>query len=188
MRILTFVLIVVCFVATFLGGCRKKDADKSPPQSRSQFSDEPTKRKQPTITSISDNPAYYSSNDIAPSSSTRDLDGLLRPVLKRLFGDTKLVAENFKMPQCRDCTETLKYVVRHILTSSDGDSLHSALSAEGFARSEVIGLKPVHGETYVAMSFEKTTSLRPYILGIQINLDDQTIVVQSYRLDVKQKH
>jgi hypothetical protein len=188
MRILIFVLIAACLAGAFLGGCRKKEADKSQQKSQPQISKEATKQKQPFIMNISDNPGYYSSSDVTPSSSTRDLDNLLRPELKNLFGDAKLVAENFKMPQCRDCTETMRYVVKQILSSSDGDALHSALKAEGFVPSEVIGLKPYHSKTYVAMSFERTTTLRPYILCIQVNLDDQTIVVQSYRLDVKQRH
>ena len=153
-----------------------------------QMSKKTADQHKPVTGNISDNPAFFSAANQVPASDViKDLDSIIRPVLKQLFEDAKLVAENFKMPQCRDCTETMKYVVKQILSSSDGDALHSAFSAAGFARSEVIGLAPYHSKTYVAMSFERTTSLRPYILGIQVNLDEQTIVVQSYRLDVKQR-
>jgi hypothetical protein len=189
MRILTFILIAACFAGAFLGSCRKKVADESPPQSKSQFSDEPTKQKQSATMSISDNPAFFSATTISPKApEVKDLDNLLRPVLTKLFGEVKLVEES-KAPQTKPDGEVVEnrmvYVVRLLLTPEEGDNLHLALKGVGFVSSPRLGSKPTHSRTMVLMSLMKSTSLRGYSLVINVDAGRQRIEIESYKLGSK---
>jgi hypothetical protein len=189
MRILIFVLIAVCFAAAYSGGCKKKEADQIRQTPQSQSSEEPTKRKQPTITSISDNPAFFSTTAISPKApEVKDLDNLLRPVLTKLFGEVKLVEES-KAPQTKIDGEVVEnrmvYVVRLLLTPEEGDNLHSALKGVGFVSSPRLGSKPTHSRTTAVMSLMRSTSLRGYSLVINVDAGRQRIEIESYKLGSK---
>ena len=195
MRILVFVFVVACLATAFLGGCRKKEADKSqPPPSQSQFAEEPTKQakqKQPAIINISDNPAFFSATAISSKAAeVKDLDKLFRPVLTKLFGEVKLIEESLSSEKRLDgevIENRMAYVVRLILTPQEGDNLHSSLKKAGFVSSPRLGSKPTHykSKSIVAMSLMKTTSLRGYSLVIKVDADKQRIEIESYKLGSK---
>lgn len=126
------------------------------------------------------------SNVKAPEA--KDLDNVIRPVLKKVFGDVKIVAESSKSETKKDgevVENRMAYVVKKKLIPKDGETLHAALHSAHFGLSPRLGSKPTiwsHGAT---MSLFKTTSLRSYSLVINVDTKKQQIVVESYRLGSK---
>ena len=182
-------VLVICFTATFLGGCTKEEDNKAQQKNRLKIPAEAAKQKQPLMTKISDNPAFFTKTAIVPKApAVRDLDKLLRPTLVQLFEDTKLVWES-KAPEKKADGEVVKnrmvYVVRMILTPQEGNNLHAALKKVGFAASPRLGSKPLHYKSTVSMSLMKTTSLGGYSLVILVDAGKQQIEVKSYKLGSK---
>lgn len=144
----------------------------------------------PGMTDISDNPVFFTAQDLTPGPGVpQDLDQLIRPVLKQLFKDAKLVEDIGEQPLRRDGEveeNKLVYVVRRLLDSLDGDQLHRELhDKKKWAASPRLGSKPTHSRTQVLMSFQKTTRLRGYSLVIKVDFSKQRIEVISYRLGSK---
>lgn len=145
---------------------------------------------QPGMTDISDNPGFFTTQNRTPGGGVpQDLDKLIRPVLKRLFKDAKLVEDIGKQPPRIDGEveeNKLVYVVRLLLTETEADQLHAELNKkEKWPASPRLGSKPVHGRKEAGMSLFKSTSLRGYSLVISVNYETQRIVVISYRLGSK---
>jgi hypothetical protein len=193
------ILIPLCVVIILFSGCGKKQDDeptKKADQSelakidkQQQTSKKSADTHKPVIGNISDNPAFFSAANHAPANDTaKDIDSIIMPVLKKVFGDAKFVSES-KAPQTKVDGEVvenrLTYMVRQLLTPQDGTPLHSAFTAAGFKTSPRLGRKPTiwsHGAT---MSLFKSTSKRGYSFVINIDSDKQQIVVESYKLGSK---
>jgi hypothetical protein len=156
---------------------------------------EPTKSgmfAQAGMTDISDNPGFFTVKNITPGPGVpQDIDKLIRPVLKQLFKDAKLVEDIGEQPPRIDGEveeNKLVYVARQLLVEADGDQLHTVLDKEaGFSLSPRLGAKPTHirGHQKVWMSLLKSTSLRGYSFVIEVNYGTQRITVISYRLGSK---
>ena len=145
---------------------------------------------QPEMTDISDNPGFFAAQNKTPGPGVpQDLDKLIRPVLKQLFKDAKLVEDIGEQPPRRDGEveeNKLVYVVRRLLDSVDGDQLHAELhDKRKWPASPRLGLKPQHSRTQVLMALFKSTSLRSYSLVIKVDFNKQRIEVISYRLGSK---
>jgi hypothetical protein len=143
------------------------------------------------MTDISDNPGYFTAKDIPPAAdAVRDLNGVIRPILTKLFGATKFVAEGGLDPNRPGgdvILNSMTYVVRRTLAHDDCDQLHAAFTSAHFTTSPRYGSKPVHSTSggFVMMSLFTHTNMRPYSLGIRIDLNTQTIRVESYQLGSK---
>ncbi len=173
------------------GGCSKKKPGTTPASDEQQTGagSEKASPAANTIQHISDNPRFFKVTDQAPSSeSARDLDSIIRPILTKLCGGAKLVAESGKDTTTlgrEDVLNSMTYVVRRLLDKKDGDDLHAALLAAHFTKSPRYGSKPQHGRTKIIMSLFITVETRPYSLGIQLDLTSQSIRVDSFQLGSK---
>jgi hypothetical protein len=200
MRRLIFIITAVCLATVFFSSCGKKENDeptKKADQSelarmsrqQDQMPKETTKQNKPVIGSISDNPAFYNSGGIsAKAPEVKDLDSVIRPILKKLFGDAKIIAES-KEPETRVDGEVVEnsfaYVVKQILVPEDGTALHTALHDAHFGLSPRLGGKPTIWTGGAGMSLFKSTSLRSYSLVINMDTKKQQIVIESYKLGSK---
>jgi hypothetical protein len=142
------------------------------------------------MTDISDNPGFFTAQDLTPGPGVpQDIDKLIRPVLKKLFKDVKLVQDVGEQPPGRDGEveeNKLVYVVRLLLTEAEADQLHTELHEKrGWPASPRLGRKPTHGRKQSAMSLFKSTSLRGYSFEIRVNYETQKIAVIAYRLGAK---
>jgi hypothetical protein len=196
------VVLTMTLVAAGCSDTKDKDSPGSGPTSAAR---EPTREESPAgrgaaaetgsaggtstpegMTSISDNPAFFTVEEITPASdNTRNLDRLFRPVLNDLFEGVKLVAETGREtdnPLRKEVLGTMTYVVRRLLASADADELHAKLLAAGFHATPRYGARPVHGRAFVLMSLSKSTSMGSYSLGIRLDLSQQTIQVESFEL------
>ena len=190
----------VCLALIFSSGCGKKQDDeptKKADQSelaRMQKQQEQTPKKtakqnKPAIGNISDNPAFFSTAGRSPVNDTaKDIDSIIMPVLKKVFGDAKFVSES-KAPQTKVDGEVVEnritYVARQLLIPQDGVPLHSALVAAGFSLSPRLGAKPTIWSGGATMSLFESTSKRSYSLVINVDTAKQQIVVESYKLGSK---
>ncbi|GEM_PF-3726623 len=180
-HIFGFLIIGFCLLCP---ACSKQDEKKSVPAQKS------ASPAAGTIQKISDNPEFFTAKDLAPQApNAKELDGLIRPALRKLFEDAKLVSETGPQPPRMDGEveeNKLVYVVRRLADAKDGDALHAALrEQEGFSSSPRLGAKPVHARTQVGMSLAKSTGRRGYSLVITVNLSRQRIEVISYKLGSK---
>ncbi len=191
MKGLIFSITVICIIAMTLSGCGKKD-NFEPTRYQSQEglarmtqeqSDKMAKKVTPT------SPRFLAAANIAlVSEEVKDLDAVIKPVLKKLFGDAKIISES-KAPETQRDGEVVEnrftYMVGQILNSQNGVALHSALHAAGFGLSPRLGSKPTTWSGGVTMSLFKTTSRRSYSLVINVDTKKQQIVVESYKLGSK---
>jgi len=187
---LAFVTSIFASAVLIAGGCSKKKSGTTPASEEQQTKAGPEKAPAAeAIQHISDNPRFFQATDQAPSSEAgRDLDSAIRPVLTKLFGGAKLVAEGGKDTTDagrEDILNSMTYVVRRLLDKKDGDDLHQALLAANFSKSPRYGAKPQHGHTKVLFSLFKRVKARPYSLGIQLDLTNQSIQVKSFQLGSK---
>ena len=187
---LSLVLCVLAFVVS-LSACGKKESDE-PTKYRSQaglekLSREAAKHQGQSVKK--DNLAFNSLRDIqGKAAEVRDLDALIRPVLKKLFGDTRLVSESGAPETKRDgevIENKFTYIVSKSLIPKDGESLHAALLNAGFSTSPRLGSKPTIWSGGATMSLFESTSMRTYSLVINVDTRKQQIVVESYRLGSK---
>lgn len=142
------------------------------------------------MTDISDNPGFFTVQDKTPAPGVpQDIDKLIRPVLKRLFKNAKLVEDIGEQPPALDGEveeNKLVYVVRLLLTEAEADQLHTELHDKmKWPASPRLGRKPTHGRKQAVMSLFKSTRLRGYSLVIEVNYETQRITVTSYRLGSK---
>ncbi len=184
-------LILSVLVVVFLSACGKKEGEE-PTKYRSQSGLEKLTRQatnKATQQSTVKNSKFFVSNDISgKADQVRDLDSQIRPVLKRLFGDARLVSES-NGPQTQRDGEVVEnkftYVVSKVLVRKDGKLLHTALHAAGFGLSPRLGSEPTTWSGGAMMSLFKSTSLRSYSLVVNIDIPKQQIVVESYQLGSK---
>ncbi len=175
-----------------LAGCGNKEDDeptKYIPQTgleklTNEAADETAKQAE-----VKKNPNFFVVKDIGCNTAeVRDLDSRIRPVLKKLLVDVKLVSES-GAPETKIDGEIVEnrfaYVASKILVPKDGAPLHAALHAAGFKLSPRLGGKPTIWSGGATMSLFKSTSLRSYSLVINIDTKKQQIVVESYRLGSK---
>lgn len=144
------------------------------------------------MTDISDNPVFFTVQNKTPGSGVpQDIDKLIRPVLKRLFKDAKLVEDIGEQPPRIDGEieeNKLVYVTRLLLTEAEADRLHAELHDKmKWPASPRLGAKPTHirGHQKVWMSLFKSTSLRGYSFVIEVNYGTQRITIISYQLGSK---
>ena len=198
----------ILFITLIAAGCSSKKQKQEVVSDANKQSVEPS--KEPTfsaarsdkpapkglfpvegMTDISDNPGYFTAKEIQPTAdAVRDLDNLFRPVFVKLFGAAKLVAEGGldpNRPAGDVLLNSMTYVVRRILTHEEGDELHKTLVAQGFTRSPRYGAKPVHSRSggFVMMSLFESTNAGHYSLGIRIDINKQTILIESFQLGSK---
>lgn len=133
-----------------------------------------------------DNPKFITARNIQlKSDAAKALDALLRPALKKLFKDVKIISEG-EMPKYREgIIDTYKYVTKARITEQDGVPLHSLLSSSEykFTPSVRLGTKPTVTSKWMAMSFTRYTgSGTNYSIALYIDLVEQVIRVESYEL------
>ena len=137
------------------------------------------------ITHISDNPNYFKVQDNAPvSEQSKGLDAVIRPVLVKLFGGAKLVSENEPETEKRFVDDVINrtiYVVRRLMADEDVDDLHAAFVADNFGLSPRLGARPQG----CMMSLFKYANKVQYSLTITMDLQKQTIKVESHKLGSK---
>lgn len=188
-----FIFAVLAFgIATIIcSGCGKKAGDE-PTKYRSQEGLAKITQQQSAMLKkgSANNPRFLSAANLAPvSEEVKDLDAAIRPVLKNIFGDAKIVSES-KAPETKADGEVLEnrftYVAKQILNNENGVALHSALHAANFGLSPRLGSKPTTWSGGVVMSlFYTHSSRRPYSLVINVDTKKQQIVVESYKLGSK---
>jgi len=197
MRGYMIVFLSACVVIGVLnGGCGKREGDE-PTKYASQEglaklteqAQQATGRRDPAAGGASVNPAFLVSRGLSAKDPTaQDLDRIIRPVLKSIFGDAKIVAES-PGPETRKDEEVIEnrltYAVQRVLAGKDGEALHAALRAAHFSTSTRLGSKPTIIKTFAAMSFFKTTPGRTYSLVFSIDAKKQQIVVESFQLGSK---
>lgn len=135
-----------------------------------------------------DNPKFLAAKNIKlKSAGAKDLDALLRPALKKLFKDVKIVSEGEMPVHGEDIIYTYKYVTKARITKEDGVPLHNMLSGEyRFSPSVRLGTKPTITSKWMAMSFTRNTgSGTNYSISLYIDLVNQVIRVDSYQLNTK---
>ncbi|HTY45046.1 MAG TPA: hypothetical protein VMD52_03530 [Patescibacteria group bacterium] len=190
---LAYLFLAACIAVTAGNGCSKKEGEE-PTKYKSQAGLEKLTQQAAAGQSrasgnASDNRAFNSAKDTqAQAAEVRDLDSAIRPVLKRLFGDARIVSESARPETKRDgevVENRFTYVVRKYLAPQDGESLHAALRAAHFSTSPRLGSKPTIWSGGAGMSLFKSTSLRSYSLVINVDTRKQQIVVESYRLGSK---
>jgi hypothetical protein len=186
------VLSIMVFIGLAVSGCSKEDpAEAQPTVSKNTgVTSDPLQKNtvQPMIQNISDNPAFFSAQEIeSQSPAVKHLDSLIRPSLVELFGGAKLIGE--KGTETRVDGEvilnTLYYSVRRYADEKDGTDLHAALCARHFTPSVRLGAKPTITHRFIAMSFTLSTSEGSYSIVLQIDLTDQSCKVESYQLGSK---
>lgn len=183
---------VFCITTIFISGCGKKESVE-PTRYQSQAGLEKLTReaakKQTGAGIVSVNPAFNFSRDTGgKAAEVRDLDSVIRPVLKKVFGDAKIISESGK-PETRIDGEVVEnrftYLVKKRMVPKDGEALHAALYAVHFTPSPRLGSKPTIWSGGAGMSFFKSTDMRSYSLVINMDTPKQQIVVESYRLGSK---
>ena len=155
---------------------------KSPTLAKTQA--KPQAQAQPMIGKISDNPGFFAAADKPLSAANQDLDAAVRPVLKQIFEDVKVMAEDQKRENFDDI-HSITYVLRRIPDESDGVPLHAAFSAARFTPSPRLGSKPTVSRQWLAMSFFKTTGAGQYSLAIYVDINNKVARVHSYALGSK---
>jgi len=197
MRRSMFVFLSACVAAGILsGGCGKREGDEPTKYASqeglaklSRQAEQASGRRGAEKGGTSVNPSFsVSSGSSAKDPTAQDLDRVIRPVLKSVFGDAKLIAES-SGPETRKDGEVIEnrlvYVAKRVVTAQDGESLHAALRAGHFSTSPRLGSKPTIVRTFATMSFFKTTPRRTYSLVFSIDAKKQQIVVESYQLGSK---
>ena len=138
---------------------------------------------------VKENKGFKSALDLqAKAAEVKDLDALIRPVLKNVFGDARIISES-SGPETRKDGEVIEnkfsYALKRVVVPADGETLHAALRAKGFAASPRLGRKPTILSTGAMMSLMRTTSRRGYSLVIKVDSVKQRIEVESYKLGSK---
>lgn len=191
MRKLIFIFFSVFITMTACPGCGKTERDE-PTKYVSQERLARMQQQQIPIRHVSNNPAFFVSRDTgARAPEVKDLDGAMRPVLKKLFGDAKIIAESTAPEKKIDgevVENRITYATKQILTLQNGQELHTVLHNAGFGLSPRLGGKPSVGHTNVVMSLFKNTSQRSYSLVINVDTKKQQIVVESYQLGSRYDH
>jgi hypothetical protein len=184
------ILCVLVFFAVSLSACSKKEGDE-PTKYRSQaglekLTKQAARQQSKGAGSIANNPEFFGvGNQQLASAEAKDLDNVIRPVLKKIFGDARVIAESKSAETQRDgeiVENKFTYVVSKLLVREDGKALHTALHSAGFGLSPRLGSEPTTWSGGAIMSLFRRTSLRSYSLVIKMDTRKQQIVVESYRL------
>ncbi len=187
------IVVSVCVAAgAVIGGCGKREGDEPTKYASQEGLAKLTQQAQEKAGRSGQDAsggAFLASRGLSPKDPTaQDLDRVISPVLKSVFGDVKLVYES-SGPETRKDGEvienSLTYVAKRLLKAQDGEALHAALRAAHFGTSPRLGSKPTIIRTFATMSLFKTTPRRTYSLVFTIDAKKQQIVVQSYQLGSK---
>lgn len=190
MRKLIIIFCAAFLVAAITTGCGNKEGNE-PTKYKSQaglekLTREAANKQNKGIQGSEQNPVFKSSKDIeGRAAEVKDLDSVIRPVLKKLFGDARVIAESKSAETQRDgevLENKFTYVVSKLLVREDGKKLHTALHSAGFGLSPRLGSEPTTWSGGAIMSLFRRTSLRSYSLVIKMDTRKQQIVVESYRL------
>lgn len=193
MRNFAVILSFFFLAAVMFSGCGKKEGDEPTKYASQDGLEQLTKQAQKTGATAAagaiSNPRFSSAKSVTPTNATaKDIDGIIRPVLVKFFGDARLIsAKGPEAPQ-RDgevVEDRMIYSVKRIIKEGDGDSLHSAFRSAGFSTSPRLGSKPTHSRGNVYMSLFESTSQRSYSFVITVDTGKQQIEVQSYKLGSK---
>lgn len=200
MKNFIYVFLVVCMGVVFLASCGNRYDEPTKHVSQEGLANmkesqsnemvkKASKQQKAGTGSIVANMAFGSSLGLgAKAPEAKDLDSVISPVLKNLFGDAKIVAESSKSETRKDgevVENCIAYVVKKKLFPKDGEALHAALHSAGFGLSPRLGRKPTIWSHGAMMSLFKRTSFRSYSLVIKVDIKKQQIVVESYRLGSK---
>ncbi len=173
-----FVLVLLVVIT----GCDNKDKQAS---SKSSVNSQTRQ----TAMKISDNRDFFSKKEIIPKTpAAKDLDSVIKPILKNLFDDARIVTVNLDLrnPTPEDTVlDSLHYSVRRLLDIPAGDELYKELLANKFSPSPRLGSKPQHGKTCVYISVFKRTSKGQYSLIFILDTLKQSITVESFKLGTK---
>lgn len=185
-RRLVLFFLAICAATVACNGCGKKEFDE-PTRYRSQAGLEKLTAQAQMLEK--NNRAFSGSKDSgAKAPEVKDLDGVIRPVLKKVFGDAKIISESH-LPETKRDGEVVEnhfvYFVKRIMAREDGSALHAAFRSASFTSSPRLGSKPTIWSGGAVMSLFKSTSQRSYSLVINIDTRKQEIVVESYRLGSK---
>ncbi len=184
----------LCILAAVTTGCsghrEEAQAQKADPASPAQkkAAAEPASGD-PSVMDISDNVNFRSASIVSPANETiEDLDRMIAPVLKKYFGDARLVGQNIEpstRPDGEVILETLQYSAKRWFGPEDAKPLHTAFREALFRPSPRLGSEPTKSNKYLMMSFFNKSDLKSYSLVVHMTVPDQTILVQSYRLGSK---
>lgn len=188
-------LCLLIFIAVSTSACGKEEENEPTKYSSQAGLEKLTQQAQQKISknakqpNTSINPAFYISTNInGKAPEVKDLDSQIKPVLKKIFSDARLISES-KTPETKIDGEIVEnkftYIVSKALVPKDGEPLHAALYAAHFGLSPRLGSKPTIWSGGATMSLFKTTSLRSYSLVVNIDTRKQQIVIESYRLGSK---
>jgi len=192
------VIFVLFFISMIVAGCGTEPVQQKP------IGDEPTEyqsqaglealTKQAAAGKASakpdtDNPTFFAARDAgAKARAVQALDTVIRPILKQIFGDAKIVSES-KSPETQKDGEVIEnsftYIVRKKFVSDDGKRLHASMHAAHFGPSPRLGRKPTIARSRAMMSLFYTHASRPYSLVIKLDSKKQEILVLSYKLGSK---
>jgi hypothetical protein len=189
------IAVLLLAAAIILNGC----SDKKEKNSSGGSSDEPTKETAKAVsrdktadsskgkfaiegmTSISDNPKFFQVKEVTPNGDiAKDIDMIMRPILKELFEEVKFVDSNNLPPYSEGMATGVKFVVRRLMDSSDAMRVHDAMRAAGATRSPRIGAKPLVMPKYAAMSLFKGSTNKSYHLCIYMDFVGQSIWVATF--------
>lgn len=194
------IAVLLLAAVIILNGC----SDKKEKNSSGSSSDEPTKEMAKAVsrdkaassgngkfsvegmTSISDNPKFFQVKEVTPVGDIpKDIDMIMRPILKDIFEEVKFVDSNNLPPYSEGLATGVKFVVRRLIDSSDAIKVHDAMRAAGASRSPRIGAKPLVMRTYAGMSLFKSTTNKSYHLFIYMDFTSQSIWVAIFKPDPK---
>ena len=187
-------LCALVFFTVSLSACGKKEGDE-PTKYRSQAGLEKlTQQAEQKAGKAAKqggavNPVFYAAADNGGRApEVKDMDSAIRPVLKKVFADAKMISESGK-PETKIDGEVVEnqftYVVKKHMEPRDGEALHAALYAVHFTPSPRLGSKPTIWSGGATMSFFKSTNMRSYSLVINMDTRKQQVVVESYKLGSK---
>ena len=194
MKQASVILVTLGVISLILSGCGQKEGDeptKYADQSelaRISGQQEQASAKQQAN---QNNSAFAAASGLTLTDETsKDIDGIIAPVLKKVFGGAKIIAESHE-PETMDDGEVIEnkitYVVPSVFTAEDGRRLHSAFLAAHFGTSPRLGSKPtiIKATKQALMSFLETTQRRAYSFVITLDAAKQQITVVSYKLGSK---
>ncbi len=182
--------IVLAMFVIGMSSCGQKTVDE-PTKYRSQAGLEALTQQAQKATqgSSAQNPQFLTAKETKNfPGRTKDIDGVIRPVLLKLFGGARLISATGEEPPKKDgevVEDRLVYVVKGLLTREKGDALHAALHSSGFGYSPRLGSKPTHARSKVLFSLFESTSSRSYSFVFIVDCEKQKIEVESYRLGSK---
>ena len=130
------------------------------------------------IERISDNPLFFDNQEGSPDTpAAREIDDLIRPVLKRILDDAKFMSEDKDFGEHeKDGIVILHYLVRKLFDKQDARNFHRAMLESSFKTSPRTGSRP-QGKKKILMGFLKKT----YSIVILMDTVKQKISIRVYK-------